>query len=427
MEKDKPWRARCECPQCGARVELDVGSPLLACPFCRTSLYLCPRGPLTYFMDAARRPRDGDEILIHLPFWRFRGIRYRVLENRIRGTLVDATTPAVGDLPSGATLGIRPQVAPLTLAAHGRRVSPPSIPDQKALRQAEIRIKMMEAERPDLERFIGETQCLIHAPFLLRSRPDGEGGVLEAAWKGASLRHPLAAEAYQQLARERRRPETRVSMRFLTLVCPECAGSLPAVTAAVALVCSGCQRGWRIEGQEYRPLSYRVLRTADPGPGGRFLPFWQLDLQLDGLAIRNRAQLRRTLIPYQEPPDSWETDPVRLFVPAFKLNPTVLVRLAGNITLAPFDRLEETGDFRRGEEAESLRLPLTEAAQAIKIVLCSLFGRNRRLAPKIPGAALQILRADLVFLPFHKRGRDFIEPFSNQSVPAAALRLGHAL
>ncbi len=170
-----------------------------------------------------------------------------------------------------------------------------------------------------------------------------------------------------------------------------------------------------------------MLRTADPGPGGRFLPFWQLDLQLGGIDLATRAEMRRALIPYQEPPASWEDEPLQLFVPAFKLNPQVLIRLAGNISLAPFDRPDETAEFRPGEQAESLRLPLTEAAQAVKVVLCSLFGRNRRLAPLVPASAIRIRRARLVFLPFRNRGRDFIEPCSNQSVPAAALRLGHAL
>ncbi len=427
MEKSKPWQARSECPQCGAAVELDVGSPLLVCPFCRTSLYLCPRGPLTYYMEAHRRPRDGRETLVHLPFWRFRGIRYLVRGETISGTLLDATTPAVEGLPSSATLGIRPQVAPLTLLSHGRKALPAAIPDHQALQTAQTRVKMAEAERPDLERFIGETECLIHAPFLLTRDPSGEGGELHGAWLGSAFRHQLTTDEFQVLERESRQPRTAVSMRFLTLVCPECGGGLPAVSSAVALVCNNCLRGWRIHGQDYQPLAYRVLRTAAPGPGGRFLPFWQLDLQLNGIPLSNRAEMRRALIPYQPVPDSWEEDPLRLFVPAFKLNPQVLIRLAGNITLAPYDRPEETREFHFGEQAESLRLPLTEAAQAVKIILCSMFSRNRRLAPLVPGSAIRIRKAELVFLPFRLQGRDFIEPCSNQSVPATALRLGYAL
>jgi uncharacterized protein YbaR (Trm112 family) len=408
-------------------VQLDVGSPLLLCPFCRTSLYLCPRGPLAYFMEAERQPKEGEEVLLHLPFWRFRGIRFRVRGNRVEGALLDATSPAVRALPPGATLGIRPQVAPLTLLSHGRKVLPPTISDEQALQQAMTRVKMAEAERPDLERFIGETQCLIHAPFFLHRDRGGEHGVLRGAWKGAALKHRLSPEAFGRLEQEGRRAGAEVSMRFLSLVCPECAGDLPAVDSPVALVCSGCLRGWRIAGQEYQPLDYRVLRTADPGPRGRFLPFWLMDLELQGLPLASRAEMRRTLIPYQDPPESWEDEPVRLFVPAFKLNPQALIRLAGNISLAPFDRPEENAAFRQGEQAEAVRLPLTEAAQALKLVLCSLFSRNRHLAPLVPGSALRISTARLVFLPFRNRGRDFIEPLSSQSVPAAALRLGHAL
>jgi len=423
----RPWQAKSECPQCGARVDLDVGSPLLSCRFCRTSLYLCPDGPLAYFMEADRRPRAGVEALVHLPFWRFRGIRYRVRDGRIHGTLVDATTPAATGLPHRATLGIRPQVAPLTLLAHGRRMVRASVSDKTALQQAQTRVKLAEAERPELERFIGETQCLIHAPFLLRPVRDAGDGELVGAWRGAALRCALPADEFKRITETGLRPAATVSRRFLSLVCPECAGDLPAVDSAVGLICPSCLRGWSIQGQTYQPLAFRVLRTADPGPEGRFLPFWQLDLLLDGVPLETRAEMRRALIPYQPVPPSWENDPLRLFVPAFKLNPQVLVRLAGNISLAPFDDPAETADFRHRERAESLRLPLTEAAQAVKIVLCSLFGRNRNLAPLAVKARLRITAARPVFLPFRSRGRDYVEPLSNQSVPAEALRLGHFL
>jgi len=427
VAKSTPWQAKCECPQCGARVVLDVGSPLLKCPFCRTALYLCPRGPLTYYMEQERRPKDGEEILVHLPFWRFRGIRYRVKDNTVHGTLLDATTPAAASLPTGATLGIRPQVAPLTLLGDGRKALPATMDQQRALQAALTRVKMAEADRPDFERFIGETECLIHAPFFLTPNRTGEGGTLSGAWAGSSLRHRLDDEDFARLQAECRRPPATVSMRFLTLVCPECAGRLPAVTHAEAVVCAGCQRAWRIAGQSYQPLEYRIWRTADAGSNGRFLPFWHLELELGGLSLTTRAEMRHALIPYQQPPASWENDSPQLLVPAFKLNPAVLVRLAGNISLAPFDRPEETREFRRGETAESVRLPLTEAAQALKIVLSDLCARNRNLAPLVPGARLKIVRAGLVFLPFRTQGRDFVEPFSNQSVPAAALELGLGL
>lgn len=427
MNTNRPWQARSECPQCGARVDLDVGSPLLSCPFCHTALYLCPDGPLAYFMAADRRPRGGEERVVHLPFWRFRGIRFRVVGGRVRGTLVDATTPATAGLPDRATLGIRPQVAPLTLLANGRRVVPASVTDEEGLRRVTTRVKLAEDDRPDLERFIGETRCLIHAPFLLRPGRDGKGGELLGAWRGAELRCALPTGEYRRLAETGRRPASTVSMRFLTLVCPECAGDLPAVDSAVGLICPSCRRGWQIHGQSYRPLRFQVLRTADPGPDGRYLPFWQLDLALAGVPLVSRAEMRRNLIPYQPVPASWEDDPLRLFVPAFKLNPPVLVRLAGNISLAPFDEPEATEGFNLREQAESLRLPLTEAAQAVKIVLFSLFRRNRNLAPLAVKARLRITAARLVFLPFRARGRDYIEPLSNQAVPAAALRLGRFL
>lgn len=75
------WKIDHQCPQCGAPVLLDEADRLLACPFCRTSLYLVTPDHFRYHIPALER-RDKD--MFYLPYWRLRGSTFSVNATYIR-------------------------------------------------------------------------------------------------------------------------------------------------------------------------------------------------------------------------------------------------------------------------------------------------------------------------------------------------------
>ncbi|MBI5014042.1 MAG: hypothetical protein HZB55_00930 [Deltaproteobacteria bacterium] len=400
-------------------MSLEVGDPVLPCPFCRTSLYLSPGRPLRYRLAAALGV--ATEPTFHLPFWRIRGVRYRAAAEPagVEGNLLDATVPAWQGAPAGANLGVRPQAAHLTLVS-GRGATPDVSADE-AQAVAEARYDRLEPARALFTRLIGETRSLIEAPFLLEEGPTG--GRLREALPDATS-YPLDPPAVQAVRALGERAPAEEPAPFLPLLCPECGHGLPAASGAAAFLCGQCTRCWRVTAQGLAPL------TVFGAPGGsrdaRLFPFWHLAFAAEGLPFTSRAELRRWAIPYQPAPTGWEGEPPSLLVPAFKAQPRTFLRTAKAMSIAP---LAAPGALSPGRvlDAEPVRLPITEAAQALKPVLAHLVETFRRSYPAVAPAKLRITGADLWFLPFEPRGAEWIHASTGFALQATSVRHGARL
>ncbi|MBI5582708.1 MAG: hypothetical protein HY892_02690, partial [Deltaproteobacteria bacterium] len=156
------WQIEQGCPQCGAPVTLDETDRLLACPFCRTRLYLVPEGHFRYYIPPAAGA-EGE--LFYIPYWRLRGSCFSVSASGVTNRFVD-TSALAADLPNlPFSLGLRPQALKL------RFVSPAT--EGRFIRPGRPALQVIPglSEKPRgffLQRFIGETVSLINAPLLLR-------------------------------------------------------------------------------------------------------------------------------------------------------------------------------------------------------------------------------------------------------------------
>lgn len=421
-----PGAAAGECPQCGGDVRLDAGDPLLICPFCRTRLYMTVSGPLKYILSRNGMGCDRPDGVVYLPYWRFRGLKYRVLEGgNVEGGFLDTTVGCHKAERFFPGLGIRPGVGRLRLAAGNAGLVSPARSADEALSLAERRIEHLKKVRPLFHRFIGENQYLLYSPYRLTK--NGRGGFsLQDLWDGSTLRE--IPEKTGRLFSRAAKGGTVENVRFLSLVCPECSASLIASAGAVILICRRCYRAWRAEGAGFLEFRYTVLRPDSvPAGADRFLPFWQVMLTVSGLPFKNRADFRSAIISYQRPPESWKKQPVCLYIPAFKLSPRVFLRVSGNMSLACLEGQQEEARLRRDEQAEAVRLPVREAAQAVKVILAHLLKKRRKLYEMVPGSRLKIRRAELVFFPFRSRQGELVDMISGQAVPANALELGRKI
>lgn len=417
-----PWGARTECPRCGAPVEVGVGDPVLACPFCRTPLYLCADGPLCYRL-APGAPGGGAPPL-YLPFWRFRGLRYRVLRDppRVEGALLDATVPAVPGVPREASLGIRPQVAPLRLEPRGAGAFPRVATAGEAVEGAEAAVEALHGERPLLTRLVGETAALVLAPFALESEGD-RWWLREAQADGA--RYPLSPADARAVREQAEAPSAGDEVFPLALRCPECGHDLPGFPGSVGFLCGHCARAWEVRGRRFSPLSYAA--GVPSGPGARCFPFWEIAFEAEGLGARSRADLRRWAVPWARPPAAWERQPCTLLVPGFKAHPRSLLRLARIHSLAEAEPPAGPAPRGRPLASEPVRLPLAEAAQALKLVLADLGRCRRGVLEALPGLSLRVTAARLLFLPFRRRHGEWVEERTGSSLPAATAERGAAL
>jgi len=400
-----------------------VGDPILACSYCRTGLYLATSGPLRYRLPPAPE-RVTATPLVYLPFWRVRGLRYRVLEAapHVRGSLLDATVPALSALPAGASLGIRPQVAPLSLDTGSDGVAHPDRSVAEAIEAAETSVEGLHAEPPLFTRLVGETASLILAPYALEHR-SGDWRLREALKDGVS--HPVTTAEAEAIRGALSRDEAAERVTFVPLRCPECGHDLPAAPGSVALLCGQCAKAWWVRGGRLAPVPYAACRARTPG--ARYLPFWELSFEGQALPASNRAEFRRWVISYQPAPVGWERQPCQVLVPAFKVQPRSFVRLARVFSLAPLDVPETPQLFGEPFASEPVRLPLDEAAQALPVVLAEFWSRRSGSLADIPGLGLRVNRARLVYLPFHAKGSEWVEEATGAAVQAAALEHGARL
>ena len=416
------WGARTDCPRCGASVDLGVGDPVLSCPFCRTHLYLCARGPLCYRLPTGAAAPGA--AVLQLPFWRFRGLRYRVLDDppRVEGGLLDATVPAAPGVPPQVSLGIRPQVAPLRLERSGAGAFPGLRIASEAVEDAEAAVESLHGGRPVLTRLVGESVALVLAPFLLEE--EGGGWCLREAQPDGA-RHSLSEEEARSVRAAADGAPRGDEVSFVALRCPECGHDLPCSPGAVGFLCGRCARAWGIRRGRLSPLRYAVREPS--GPEARCFPFWEIAFEAEGLPAGNRAELRRWAVSYQPAPPGWEGQPCTLVVPGFKVHPRSFLRLARIHSLATADAPSGPGVRGKAPAAEPVRLPLGEAAQTLKLVLADLAGARKGVLGTLPGLDLRVVRARLLFLPFRLRLGEWVEEGTGSSIPAAAVEHGAAL
>jgi hypothetical protein len=410
-------QAQGACPQCGAGLALEVGDPILACPYCRTRLYISSGGPLRYRLGAA-----SPEAAFYLPFWRLRGLRFRVVAEPpgVHGSLLDATVAGWTGAPPEASLGARPQLGPLRLAGAARATLPRK-GAAAALEEAEKRLQGVEVHETLFHRFIGGSRTVIDAPFTLENTVDGFL-LREALPDGRS--YPLSREDGLALRASLEAPSPEPSLSFLPLVCPECASTLPADPGAVAFLCGRCTRGWQVLAGRLVPLAYAARSGRRRA---RLFPFWELAFTAEELGLRRRSDLHRWVAAYRRAPAGREDEPCRFLVPGFKLQPQSFLRVARVLTLAPLDAPDEPLSPGRSAEAEPVRLPYAEAAQALKVVLAAMAPNRARSLPGAAAAHVRVSRHRLVYLPFGRRGADWVDEQAGFALPAASVSRGAAL
>ncbi len=410
-------------------MELEAGDPVLQCGFCRTRLHVAGNRPLRYVLPHALDARKVlQEELVYLPFWRFRGLHFRALEgHRIRTSILDTTIPALPGLDPCASLGLRPQIVPLTMIFdHGPGLPGPSLDVRQAVHLAQKRTAALEDKRVLFERYVGEARHLIYAPYLREDRnKDAQGDLRPLFEGGRPLRWEPVASAFGNP-----RENTRNSMVFLPLICPECAHELPPHPWSVSYLCPGCMNNWLVQGKGLFRIPYKIMSPPGSPAESCFLPFWELRIRIRDMGIQTMAELQQAVMNYRKQPPGWDRMVPRLLIPAFKLNPKAFLKIASALSLSPDLDLEgEKGGqkFRPKDTVEPVRLHITEAAQAVKMVLAFVLQRKRNSLENIASTRIKVMGASLWYLPYTVYGMDLVQVHSGLAVPKQAVMLGRKI
>jgi len=402
------WQIEQGCPQCGAPVTLDETDRLLACPFCRTRLYLVPEGHFRYHIPP---PAGAEGEPLYIPYWRLRGSSFTVSAFEVTNRFVDTSALAadVRGLPS--TLGLRPQVLKL------RFVSPDTegrfIPADRPVQQAILGL----SETPGgvfLQRSIGETVSLIHAPLLLR------GGNLYDAVLG----RPVCACTLEEQERLHTIPTgAQGQVRFVPTLCPHCGWDLEGERDSLVLICRNCNSAWACPGQSFIEVAFAVM-TPPPGTGeiALHLPFWRMKPRFEGLDLASWADLIRIANLPKAITPAFAAAPLYFWSPAFKVNPSLYARWSRQMTL--FRPMGDETDRLPDTSLYPVTLPLGEAAEGIVINLAQLIADKRKLYPRLAGLRVTLEESRLEYHPFVPSRNELLHAALRVSLDRTALAYG---
>lgn len=411
-----------QCPQCGGPVSLAETDRFFACDYCRVRLYITAEGPFHYRLT----PKTEGDGLVHIPYWRFKGVSYALRNAQVQHRILDMTRVAVPNNYLPYSLGVRPQAVPLTFVTAKTAGSflPPATPLKdildgidKQLTHREMRADMTRTMKPaeNIERaYIGETASVIFLPVLPKGNQlqDGISAAMQyQTGPGTTSLIDAASGAADW------------SPRFLPALCPACGWDLDGQRESCVFACDNCNRAWMPDRQELTEV--RMGAVPRRMESSKYIPFWKIRPRVNGVALETYADLIR----YANLPKAvikrWESQEMVFWTPAFKVRPKLFLLLAGMLTISPPDNIVR--DRVRLSPAYPVTLPLSEAEESLKTVLASLVENKRHVFEKLGDVTIQTKDSELIYLPFTPRGNEFIYEGQNIAVPKAALAQGKNL
>jgi uncharacterized protein YbaR (Trm112 family) len=397
------------CPQCGAPVTLEETDRLLACPFCRTRLYLVAEDHFRYYIPPPTAGIDGE--LFYLPYWRLRGSLFSVNASEVTRRFVDATAPAVNFPELSFSLGLRPQVLRLRFVSpdtQGRFITP-DLPFDRAIPGPGSAPKGVFYQN-----FIGETVSLLHTPVLLR------GETLYDAILGRSISTCTIGDKGRL---QRSSPSTGGQVRFIPTLCPHCGWDMEGEKDSLVLICRNCNTAWRCPENAFRQVQFTVMAPpAGTGEIAVYIPFWRMRPRIEGMALASYADLIRAANLPKATTPSFATAPLYFWSPAFKVNPVLYSRWAQQMTvLRPTgdadDRLPETAFY-------PVTLPLAEAVEGIIVNLAQMSTDKRKLYPKLSGLRVTLEESLLEYHPFVQNQGELIHASLRLAIDRTSLTYG---
>ena len=402
------WQIEQACPQCGAPVIFAETDRLLVCRFCRTRVYLKTDDDCFRYRIPFKAGTDGELVLI--PYWRIRGTSFSLTGTDVVHRYVDVTRRAVclNGIPD--SLGLRPQALKLrflTPTDQGRVIAPDPSRGPTAL-TADKGL----AEGP-CRPFIGDARSLIHAPLLLKDQTlyDAVLGRPVRTCSGDELERLMA---FPSAAGER--------IRFIPTLCPHCGRDLEGEKDSLVLTCPNCDSAWSCPGEAFTRTEFVVMPLPPKSkPVALYLPFWRMTPRFEGMALSSYADLIRTANLPKAVRPAFETTPLSVWVPAFKIAPSLFLRWARQMTV--FHPDGEGGERLPASPLHPVTLPLSEAAEGIVITLAQIFADKRKI-PGLAGLRISLETSRLEYHPFVLEKDELIHPLLGVTLDRTALGYG---
>jgi hypothetical protein len=415
-----------QCPQCGAGVNLSDTEHIFSCSYCKAKLVVVGNPYCSYFLKpSSKAPKD----LIFIPYWRFKGIRWVLNARGIYHTLIDRSACASVFPSVPQTLGIRSQTVTMKFVQPvsdgiflnaeidcntARTRLFPLLRNQAELARIFPRSKSPEisetADLPILTVFSGEVISLIYAPYYVCNQILYDGVSLSALG--------VLPSALAETADFRPKPPV-----FISSLCPACGWDCTAAPESQVLLCTKCDKAWIGRNSVLESLGIQVSRGFEPGDVQ--IPFWRFEVVGSQFPLATYADLvRLTNLPRAILP-GMESQKMFFWIPAFKLNPELFIRLAKLMTVN--QQQENHVMTIPDSDYYPVTLSAEEAFKVVSVVLGDIGPSRKTLLSQLRETSFDRASCTLVYIPFASKGGELVEKRLNFAVQSSALKWGRLL
>jgi len=336
--------------------------------------------------------------LVYFPYWRFKGILFSSLQERIEHRIVDVSHQALLSANFPVSLGLRSQVLKL------RFVSPetegyflkPGLPFKDMVEIVQKRFSKGLPRPIYAQTFIGGTMSQIYAPFYVDRKI--YDGVLNRAISPAPPAH------FEPTALPGGSPHWQI--RFIPAQCPECGWDLEGERDAIVLNCTNCSSLWIQSKKGFRKLAFGHV----PGGGDAvlYLPFYRIRPEITGLELGSYADLVRIANLPKVVQKGMEKKPFHFWSPAFKIRPRDFLRFSIAFTLSQPAHAWQPQMPKA--EAYPVTLPIQEALESLKINLAGFMKPPGVLLPTLEDIGIKAKSLALVYFPFQTQRDEIFHP-----------------
>ena len=377
------------------------------------------RGPLRFVLpDKAPSHIDRSE-MFYAPYLRFKGNIFYCKGKFQKYKVVDTTQQGTSARALPVSLGLRPQAMPVSLVTEEtegtflRQTVKAKMLLERAALLTEIDSEGIKA--PFYHRaYIGDTLSCIYLPLYV------DNGVLYDAVTNKALAHGGSTERMKESGSEYR---SSWAPHFLATLCPQCGDSLAGEQDSLVLSCHNCHTSWEEKQGKFHSIAWSCIVSKNERM--YHLPFWKLRVRSTNPDLDTFADfLRLTNQPLVVMEKHSKMELV-FWIPAFKVRPSTYLRLSKNITLR--QAKISKGNVEMVKRMHPVTLQRKEALQSLKSVLAGSALNKRKLLPQLPEMHFQALSTELVYLPFHDKGHDFVQEQTGISLAKSVLRFGRKL
>lgn len=401
------------CPQCSAPIVLNESDHLLVCPYCRVRLYLSFEDYPRYYLS----PHEDQDSTFFVPYWRSKGFEFSLRARRIEESIIDRTWNASGFSCFPSSLGVRPQTQRLRLAEPGedRKILPFSIsPDEPVPERSLSSLigRDFAEEEPLLFRsFLKDAFSLIYLPAFEKGGVVYDG--IDTKPLGSIPPTPSHFEPWCNDAGASR-------YHFVPALCPNCGNDLAGEKESCIVFCQSCMVGFSVLNSTLTDIP--LLMAKGGSKTASFLPFWRICVETQGLPLprtTGRILPRGQIEPF-------DRDNFFFWVPAFRVNPQLFLRLAHRATTARLEA-EALAPLPGTSSIPPVTVPSSEAVKTLKLLLVLLSPKDRELLLRLNDLSIEVKEAIPALVPFEHTGYELTNRQIQAAVHVNALRYGRNL